>query len=87
MTSAAGHPVLPFLRNGTEIIALPPASLGHANRKAGNCHGTIIFVIPYYPVWSLIDIAIAVMVIYGLSAHFGDREASPSRPEKAHQHG
>jgi hypothetical protein len=37
-----------------------------------------IFVIPYYPVWSLIDIAIAVMVIYGLSAHFSDREASPS---------
>jgi hypothetical protein len=43
-------------------------------------------VIPYYPVWSLIDIAIAVMVIYGLSAHFADREASPSRPEQAHQH-
>jgi hypothetical protein len=45
-----------------------------------------IFVIPY-PVWSLIDIAIAVMVIYGLSAHFSDQEASSSRPEKAHQHG
>jgi hypothetical protein len=45
-----------------------------------------IFVIPYYPVWSLIDIAIAVMVIYGLSAHFDDRGASPSQQEKAHQH-
>jgi hypothetical protein len=45
-----------------------------------------IFVMPYYPVWSLIDIALAVMVIYGLSAHFSDREASPPRPEQAHQH-
>jgi hypothetical protein len=43
-----------------------------------------IFVIPYYPVWALIDIAIAVMVIYGLSAHFGDRVAGPSRPGEAH---
>jgi hypothetical protein len=44
-----------------------------------------IFVIPYYPVWALIDIAIAVLVIYGLSAHFSDRQASPSPPEHAHQ--
>jgi hypothetical protein len=29
---------------------------------------------PYYPVWSLIYIGIAVMVIYGLAAHF-DQEA------------
>lgn len=45
-----------------------------------------VFVIAYYPVWSLIYIAIALMVIYGLTAHFSDREASPSHPEKAHQH-
>jgi hypothetical protein len=45
-----------------------------------------IFIIPYYPVWSLIDIAIAVMVIYGLSAHFDDRGASSPHQEKAHQH-
>jgi hypothetical protein len=45
-----------------------------------------IFVIPYYPVWSLIDIAIAVMVIYGLSAHFDDRRASSPHQGKAHQH-
>jgi len=44
-----------------------------------------IVVIPYYPVWSLIDIAIAVMVIYGLSAHFSDQGASPSHPERANQ--
>jgi len=43
-----------------------------------------IFVIPYYPVWALIDIAIAVMVIYGLSAHFADRAAGTSRPGEAH---
>jgi hypothetical protein len=34
-----------------------------------------IFVMPYYPVWSLIYIAIAVMVIYGLSAHYGEQTA------------
>jgi hypothetical protein len=36
---------------------------------------------PYCPVWSLIYVAIAVMVIYGLAAHF-DKEAvtEASRP-------
>ena len=34
-----------------------------------------IFVMPYYPVWSLIYIAIAVMVIYGLSAHYSEQAA------------
>ena len=34
-----------------------------------------IFVIPYYPVWALIYIAIAIMVIYGLSAHYGEQTA------------
>jgi hypothetical protein len=34
-----------------------------------------IFVIPYYPVWALIYIAIAVMVIYGLSAGYGEQTA------------
>jgi len=36
---------------------------------------TAIFVMPYYPVWSLIYIAIAVMVIYGLSAHYDAQTA------------
>jgi hypothetical protein len=31
---------------------------------------TAITWMPYYPVWSLIYVAIAVMVIYGLAAHF-----------------
>ena len=34
-----------------------------------------IFVMPYFPVWSLIYIAIAIMVIYGLSAHYGEQTA------------
>ena len=34
-----------------------------------------IFVMPYYPVWSLIYIAIAVMVIYGLSARYSEQAA------------
>jgi len=34
-----------------------------------------IFVMPYYPVWALAYIAIAIMVIYGLSAHYGEQTA------------
>ena len=34
-----------------------------------------IVLMPYYPVWSLIYIAIAVMVVYGLSAGF-DRDSA-----------
>jgi len=34
-----------------------------------------IFVMPYYPVWSLIYIAIAIMVICGLSAHHSEEAA------------
>jgi hypothetical protein len=30
---------------------------------------------PYYPVWSIVYIGIGVVVVYGLSAHFG--EATP----------
>ena len=36
---------------------------------------TAIFVMPYYPVWSLIYIAIAIMVIYGLAARYGEQAA------------
>ena len=38
-----------------------------------------IFVMPYYPVWSLLYILIAVMVIYGLSAHYGDNDNATQR--------
>jgi hypothetical protein len=31
---------------------------------------TAVSWLPYYPVWSLIYVFIAIMVIYGLSAHF-----------------
>jgi len=33
------------------------------------------FVMPYYPVWALVYIIIAIMVIYGLSAHYGEQTA------------
>jgi hypothetical protein len=33
------------------------------------------FVLPYYPVWSLLYIIIAVMVVYGLSAHYDQKTA------------
>jgi hypothetical protein len=34
-----------------------------------------IILVPYYPVWALIYVALAVTVIYGLAAHF-DQPAS-----------
>lgn len=34
-----------------------------------------IFLTPYYPVWSLIYIAIAITAIYGLTAHYGEETA------------
>ncbi len=63
---AAGVLVLgPSQRPSAEIsrwIGIIAAALGAISA---------IFLMPYYPVWSLIYIAIAIMVIYGLSAHFG----------------
>ena len=32
-----------------------------------------IFVMPYYPVWSLLYIILAVMVVYGLVAGYGEK--------------
>jgi hypothetical protein len=32
-----------------------------------------MFVVPYYPVWAIIYIVIAIMVIYGLSAHYDEQ--------------
>jgi hypothetical protein len=67
---AAGALVLgPSDRPGGEVsrwVGIIAASLGAISA---------IFVMPYYPVWSLIYIAIAVMVIYGLSAHYGEQTA------------
>ena len=34
-----------------------------------------IFVMPYYPIWAVVYIAIAIMVIYGLSARYGEQTA------------
>ena len=34
-----------------------------------------IFVMPYYPVWSLLYIIVAILVIYGLSAHYSEKTA------------
>ena len=34
-----------------------------------------IFMMPYYPVWALLYIGIASMVIYGLTAHYGEQTA------------
>ena len=65
---AAGVLVLgPSDRPGGEIsrwIGIVAASLGAISG---------IFVMPYYPGWALLYIAIAFMVIYGLSAHYGEQ--------------
>jgi len=37
-----------------------------------------IFVMPYYPVWSLLYIIVAVMVVYGLVAGYGKRTENPA---------
>jgi hypothetical protein len=67
---AAGALVLgPGDRPGAEIsrwVGIVAASLGAISA---------IFVMPYYPVWALVYIAIAIMVIYGLSAHYGEQTA------------
>ena len=42
---------------------------------AGLAAISAIFVMPYYPVWALVYIAIAIMVIYGLSARYGEQAA------------
>jgi len=37
---------------------------------------TAITWMPYYPVWSLVYVLIAGMVIYGLAAHFEEEPAA-----------
>jgi len=37
-----------------------------------------MFVMPYYPVWSLLYIIIAVMVVYGLVAGYGEKTEKPT---------
>ena len=37
-----------------------------------------IFVMPYYPVWSLLYIILAVMVVYGLVAGYGEKAEKPA---------
>src|SRR5215469_4037657 len=67
---AAGALVLgPSDRPGPEIsrwVGISAASLGAISAA---------FVMPYYPVWALVYIVIAIMVIYGLSAHYGEQTA------------
>jgi hypothetical protein len=72
---------------GVILIVAGAAVLGPSDRPsaevfrwvgivaAGLAAISAIFVMPYYPVWSLIYIAIAVMVIYGLSAHYREQAA------------
>jgi hypothetical protein len=66
-----------FIVAGFLVMSPTPALSAEISRWIGIVAAAIgaitaISWMPYYPVWSLIYIAIAVMVIYGLSAHFGE---------------
>ena len=67
---AAGVLVLgPSDKPGAEIsrwIGIIAAALGAISA---------MFIVPYYPVWAIIYIIIAFLVIYGLSAHYGEKTA------------
>jgi hypothetical protein len=72
---------------GVILIAAGVLVLGPSDRPAAEASrwvgivaaslGAIsaIFVMPYYPVWALLYIILAVLVIYGLSAHYRDQTA------------
>ena len=74
-----------WLITGVILIAAGALVLGPSDRPSAEVSrwvgiiaaalGAIsaIFVMPYYPVWALIYIAIAIMVIYGLSAHYSEQ--------------
>lgn len=76
-----------WLVTGVILIAAGVLVLGPADQPsaeisrwigiiaAGLAAISAMFVVPYYPVWALIYIAIAVMVIYGLSAGFSQQRA------------
>jgi len=76
-----------WLITGIILIAVGALVLGPSDRASAEVSRWIgiiaaglgaisaIFVMPYYPVWALIYIIIAIMVIYGLSAHYSDRTA------------
>ena len=67
---AAGVLVLgPSDRPGAEVsrwVGIVAASLGAISA---------IFVMPYYPVWAFLYIMLAVLVVYGLSARYGEQSA------------
>jgi hypothetical protein len=41
-----------------------------------------IFLVPYFPVWTLIYVVLAVLVIYGLAAHYGEEAGPGSRQQQ-----
>jgi hypothetical protein len=61
---------------GVILIAAGVLVLGPSNRPSAEVSRWVgIIVMPYYPVWSLIYIALAVMVIYGLAARYSEQAA------------
>jgi hypothetical protein len=66
-----------FIVAGFLVMSPTPALSAEISRWIGIIAAAIAAItavswLPYYPVWSLIYVAIAIMVIYGLSAHFGE---------------
>jgi hypothetical protein len=61
---------------GSGVLLMGPATLGSGISRwigivaAGAAAITAVVWMPYYPVWSFIYIALAMLVIYGLLAHY-----------------
>jgi hypothetical protein len=63
------------------IVMMSPTALGQVARwigivAAGIAAVTAVSWLPYYPIWSLVYIGLAVGVIYGLVAKFGEAETT-----------
>ena len=63
------------------FLLSPTTTPAHVSRWIGIVASAIAAIsavswLPYYPVWSLVYIGIAVAVIYGLSAHFHNEPAT-----------
>jgi hypothetical protein len=66
-----------FIVAGFLVLSPTPALSAEISRWIGIVAAAIgaitaVSWLPYYPVWSPIYVAIAIIVIYGLSAHFGE---------------
>lgn len=70
-----------LVASGFVLLASPTTFAARIGRWIGIVAAAIAAItavswLPYYSVWSLVYIAISVLVIYALTAHFGEEAAS-----------